>query len=377
MAKKPQTCAEINLGNLLENLKVIQDHVAPSRVIPVIKADAYGHGAIPVAKAITNNGFDLFAVAQFKEAMALRDSGIANPILIFGRLLPHELPEAVAAGFRISLFCTEDIDWIEKSTLGQPAVVHVNLETGMGRVGVIAENDPDFFSRLTASKACVWEGMYSHFSTSDEKDKEYAHQQLNRFNTFLARVQTWSKKPAIIHMANSGGLLDIPESRFDAVRTGIVMYGHYPSTETSHPIALKQVMTFKTYVSHLRSLPEGHPVSYGRRWVAGKPTRIAVIPVGYADGLPRTMTNQGEVLINGTRFPMVGTITMDQTMIHVGDASVHGGDEVVLWGDSSAGSLQLLALAERINTIPYELTCGVSSRVKRVYVDPPASAATG
>ena len=361
------TCAEIHLDHLLANLSAIQRHVAPARVIPVVKADAYGHGAVPVAKAVTRNGFDLLAVAQFTEAMELRDSGIATPILIFGRVLPHEIPVAVSAGFRISLFGTEDIDWIEKASLAQPAVVHVNLETGMGRVGLIVENDPDFLPRLMTSQVCTWEGLYSHFSTADEKDKTYANLQLGRFKTFLTEMQAWPKKPVLVHMANSGGTLDMPESRFDAVRNGIIMYGHYPSVETSRPIPLKQVMTFKTYVSHLRYLPKGHPVSYGRHWVTNEATRIAVIPVGYADGIPRAMTNQGEVLINGARYPMVGTVTMDQTMIHIGDAPVKRGDDVILWGESASGSLALLDLAEKIKTIPYELTCGVSSRVPRVY----------
>ena len=363
-----KTCAEINLKNLMDNLRAIQSHVAPARVIPVVKADAYGHGAVPIAKAVANNGVNLMAVAQFREAMELRDSGISIPILIFGRLLPQEIPMAVAAGFRISLFCTEDIDWIEKASLTQPAVVHVNLETGMGRVGVVLENDPDFFPRLMASDDCVWEGLYSHFSTADEKDKTYAYQQLKRFKTFLSELQAMPKKPAFVHMANSGGILDIPESRFDAVRNGIIMYGHYPSGAASRSIPLKQVMTFKTYVSHLRNLPKGHPISYGRQWATSEATRIAVIPVGYADGIPRSMTNQGEVLINGARYPMVGTITMDQTMIHISDAPVKTGDDVILWGESASGSMELLDIAEKINTIPYELTCGVSSRVQRMYI---------
>jgi alanine racemase len=369
MTGNDKTYAEINLDYLLENLRAIQRHIAPARVIPVVKADAYGHGAVAVAKAVVRNGCDLIAVAQFKEAMELRDSGIANPILIFGRLLPHEIPVAVAAGFRMSLFCTEDIEWIEKAALERPVVVHVNLETGMGRVGVMVENDPDFFPRLLACDTCVWEGLYSHFSTADEQDKTYANLQLSRFNTFLSDLRAWPKKPVLVHMANSGGILDMPASRFDAVRSGIIMYGHYPSVETSRSIPLKQVMTFKTYVSHLRRLPAGHPVSYGRRWVAREATRIAVIPVGYADGIPRAMTNQGEVLVNGARHPMVGTVTMDQTMIHVGDAPVKRGDEVILWGESDSGSLALLELAEKINTIPYEMTCRVSSRVPRVYID--------
>lgn len=371
MIQQNRTRAEIHLGNLLKNLRVIQEHVAPARVIPVVKADAYGHGAVAVAKTAARNGFNLLAVAQFKEAMELRDSGIADPILIFGRLLPHEIPVAAAADFRMTLFCTEDIDWIEKAPLTKPVVAHVNLETGMGRVGVIVENDPDFFARLMASDACEWEGLYSHFSTADEKDKTYADHQLSRFNDFIAGMQAWPKKPVLVHMANSGGILDMPASRFDMVRSGLITYGHYPSMETSCSIPLEPVMTFKTYVSHVRLLPAGHPVSYGRRWIAGQASRIAVIPVGYADGIPRSMTNKGEVLVKGDRFPMVGTVTMDQTMICIGDAAVERGDEVILWGTSDTGSLELLELAEKIGTIPYELTCGVSQRVPRVYVGQP------
>jgi alanine racemase len=371
MLEKGRTCAEIDLGNLVHNLRAIQRHVAPSRVIPVVKADAYGHGALPVARAVSHAGFGLIAVAQFEEAMTLRNSGIVNPILIFGRLMPGELPEAVAAGFHISLFGSQDLDWLEKADIKGPATVHVNLETGMGRVGVIPEADPEFFGRLTASQRCCWEGLYSHFSTADEADKGYANLQLRRFNDFLSKMRTWPRRPAMIHMANSGGVLDMPESRFDAVRTGIIMYGHYPSTETSRSIPLKPVMAFKTYVAHVRTLPGEHPVSYGRRWVTEKATRIAVIPVGYADGLPRAMTNRGEVLINGSRYPMVGTITMDQTMIHVGDGPVAVGDDVLIWGDSAAGCLSLLEIAEKIGTIPYELTCGVSPRVERTHVLPP------
>jgi len=366
--RQNRTCAEIKLGHLVENANAIREHVAPARVIAVVKADAYGHGAVHVSKALSAAGFDFFGVAQFREAMTLRNSGIAHPILIFGRLLPEEIPEAVSAGFRISLFGNQDIEWIEKAGLDRPAFVHVNLETGMGRVGVIQEIEQDFFLRLSVSRACLWEGIYSHFSTSDEKDKTYADLQLKRFSHCLTDNRKSNPIPAIAHMANSGAILDLPKSRFDAVRAGVIMYGHYPSVETSRSIPLKQVMTFKTYVSHLRQMPADHPISYGRRWVTPKPTRIAVIPVGYADGIPRNMTNKGEVLINGGRFPMVGTITMDQTMIDVGDAAVSCGDEVVIWGDSDSGSIQLLELAEKIGTIPYELTCGVSRRVERVYI---------
>jgi alanine racemase len=363
-----KTVAEIKLDNLVHNTHAIERQVAPAGVIPVVKANAYGHGAVPVVKHLAKEGFKSFAVAQFQEAQELRESGITQPILIFGRLLPYEIPTAIKSGFRISIFGKEDLQWIENAGLNQTAVVHLNVETGMGRVGVQLDQEPDIFDRLIRSHKCLWEGIYSHFSTSDEADKEYANLQLSRFQKILTQIQQLKKKPSIIHMANSGAVLDIPKSYFDAVRPGILLYGHYPSAETKRSLKIRQVMTFKTYVSHIRALPEGFPISYGRRWVTPRATKIAVLPLGYADGLNRKLTNQGEVLIQGKRYPMVGTITMDQTMVDVANDSIKTGDEVILWGESDQGTMEASEVAEKIGTIPYEVTCGVSRRVPRVYV---------
>jgi alanine racemase len=343
--------------------------VSPSQVIPVVKADAYGHGAVVVAKRLVKEGFRLFAVAQFQEAMELRESGVPYPILIFARLFPDEIATAIKADFRISLFGKQDIQWIEKATKTQRPNVHVNVDTGMGRIGVLLDNDPDFFDDLTSSNHCIWEGLYSHFSTSDESDKDYANLQLKRFHKILSAIKNKkSIQPAMIHMANSGAILDIPESFFDAVRPGITLYGHYPSIETSQSIALKQVMTLKTNVAHTRKIPAGFSVSYGRRWISEKATTIAVLPIGYADGVRRGLTNIGEVLIHGSRYPIAGTVTMDHIMIDIGQDPIKPGDEVIVWGDGPDGSIQALEVAEKLGTIPYELTCGVSRRVKRIYI---------
>jgi alanine racemase len=363
-----ETCAEINLDNLVHNIRAIQQQVSPSTVISVVKADAYGHGAVPVAKHLVKEGVQFFAVAQFQEAMELRESGIYLPILIFGRLFPDEITTAIKAGFRITLFGKEDVRWIEKTDKEQQPHVHVDVDTGMGRIGVLLDREPDFFEFLMASKHLIWEGLYSHFSTSDEKDKSYANLQLSRFNKILSQIKEKNNVPPMIHMANSGAILDMPESYFDAVRPGISLYGHYPTSETSQSINLKQVMTLKTFVAHIRKIPAGFSVSYGRRWTAKNPTTIVVLPVGYADGVRRSLTNVGDVLIQGKRYPIVGTVTMDHIMIDVGNDPVKPGDEVVVWGEGPQGSIQILEVAEKIGTIPYELTCGVSKRVKRVYV---------
>ena len=364
----PRTCAWIHLNHLRFNFREIRNKIAPARPIPVVKADAYGHGAIPVARCLVDEGTDLLAVAQFQEAMELRHSGIDVPILIFGRLFPDELPEAMRAGFRITLFGVEDIRWIEKAPGSQAAKVHVNVETGMGRVGVLPKREPEFFDHLARSRRCDWEGLYSHFATSDETDKTYACEQLNRFNVLIKRLKNKGALPSMVHMANSGAVLDMPDSHFNACRCGIMLYGHYPSMETSRSIPLKQVMTLKTFVAHLRRLPAGHNVSYGRRWKTDRETTIAVLPIGYADGVRRHLTGRLQVLIGERFYPVVGTITMDQMMVNVGDDSIAVGDDVLIWGDGTTNTIQVLDVAEAMGTIPYEMTCGISRRVPRVVV---------
>ncbi len=366
-----RTYAEINLDNLVHNIGCIREKVASSAVIPVIKADAYGHGAVSVGKRLALEGCAMFAVARFEEGMELRESGISQPILILGRLFPDDIAQAVEAGLTLSIFGEEDLDWVEKAcghSLGLPASVHLKLDSGMGRVGLLLHKAADLFDRLAKSRTCIWEGLYTHFSTADEVDKAYANFQLSRFREVLVMLAQLAKRPRIVHMAASGAILDIPESYFDAVRPGILMYGHYPSKQTSRSIAPRQVMSLKSYIAHLREMPGGHPISYGRRWTTPGATRIAVLPIGYADGLSRRLTNNGEVLVRGRRYPIVGTVTMDYIMANVGNDPVAVGDEALLWGESSDGVIQALDVAERIGTIPYELTCGVSGRVPRVYV---------
>jgi alanine racemase len=238
----------------------------------------------------------------------------------------------------------------------------------MGRVGVLLDQEPEFFNYLTRSRRCVWEGLYSHFATSDEADKTYAREQLNRFQSLITRLDHKGALPPMVHMANSGAVLDIPDSHYNACRSGIMLYGHFPSTETSRSIRLKQVMTLKTVVAHIRRLPAGHYVSYGRRWKTERDTTIAVLPIGYADGVRRHLTGRLQVMIGGRRYPVVGTITMDQIMVAVSDDPVAVGDDVLIWGDTENGQIQVLDVAEAMGSIPYEMTCGVSQRVPRVVV---------
>ena len=220
-----KTYAEINLDNLAHNIGRIREKVAPSGMIPIIKADAYGHGAVPVARRLAVEGCTMFAVARIEEALELRESGIDRHILILGRLFPDDIAQAVKAGLIISIFGEEDLRWVEKACGNSgrpPASVHLKLDTGMGRVGLLLDKAADLFDRLAKSRSCVWQGIYTHFSTSDEKDKDYANLQLSRFREVLAMLPNDAERPKIIvHMAASGAILDLPDSYFDAVRPGI------------------------------------------------------------------------------------------------------------------------------------------------------------
>jgi len=362
-----KTYAEINLDNLAYNVAKVREKVTPALVIAVVKADAYGHGAVPVAKRLAAEGVGFFAVAQFQEAMELRESGISQPILVLGRIFPGDIAQAIKASIRITLFGEEDLRWIKDAGIDRPAFVHVKLETGMGRMGILPEKAPQFFVHLIHCGACVWEGIFTHFATSDERDKTYSNLQIMRFQEALSRISGLDRKPQVVHMAASGAILDLPASYFSAVRPGILLYGHYPSRETTCSIQPKQVMSLKTFVAHLREMPADYPISYGRRWITPQRTTVAVLPIGYADGISRKFTNLGEVLIRGKLYPMVGTVTMDHIMVDVGNDPVQIGDEVLIWGNSPQGEIQALDVAAKIGTIPYELTCGVSRRIRRVY----------
>jgi alanine racemase len=365
------TLAEIQLNNLVFNLEQIRAKVSPAEVIAVVKADAYGHGALPVAKKLIQAGVRTFAVARIAEALELREAGIHQNLLIFGSLFPDEIEIAVQHDVQLSVTDLQDIDRIQQiaARLNQTAKIHLNVDTGMGRVGVRYEQALEALEQIKLLPQLELSGIYTHFATSDEADKAYAYLQLERFNEVLAELPGLDIPRPLIHAANSGAILDLPRAHFDAVRAGISLYGHYPSVETTESIPLRQVMTLKTHVGLLRRLSPNTPVSYGRRYLTPGPTTIAILPIGYADGILRAFTNRGEVQIRGKRYPIVGTVTMDQVMVDVGDDPVQIGDEVVFWGDTPEGSLQCTLVAARIGTIAYELCCAVSRRVPRVYFD--------
>jgi len=367
------TRAEIYLDNLLYNLRMIEKRVHPADVMAVVKADAYGHGAVPVSRCLMEAGVQHFAVARIQEALELRQAGIDKPILIFGSLFADEMETAVEHDVQITITDTSDFENLNRVTrrMEKMARVHLNIDTGMGRVGILAESALPVVQRIAEENYIVLEGIYSHFATSDTKDKEYAYHQLARFRQLIDQIHDQNIIVPGIHVANGGAILDMPESYqlpFTMVRAGIILYGQYPSLETSESIDLKQVMALKTEVGMTRRLPAGSSVSYGCRYRTEKESTIAVLPIGYADGIHRSFTNRARVQIRGKLYPMVGTVTMDQIMVDVGDDPIQVGDTVLIWGDSPQPGIIASHLAETVGTISYELCCAVSRRVPRKYI---------
>jgi len=366
---KPYTYVEINLRNLVYNLEKVREKVYPAEIMAIVKADAYGHGLIEVSRALTENGVKFLAVARITEVEELVKAGIKANIILFGALQYDEMEYAINKGIRISIVDHSDVDKVAKAVEREKTkcVAHVKVDTGMNRVGIKPECIDEVVEKLKRIDNLILEGIYSHFSTSDEKDKTFANLQLKRFKEVLSRLIAKGYNFKYIHMANSGAILDLPSSYFNMVRPGITLYGNYPSLETTESIKLKPVMKFITHVSIVRFVSKGSYISYGRKYKVNKDTNIAVLPVGYADGYSRAFTNKGRVLIKGKLYPVVGAVTMDQLMVDIGNDNIQPGDKAVLWGNDSFREINVTNLAELIGMVPYELTCSVSKRVARIY----------
>ncbi|MDI6795636.1 MAG: alanine racemase [Desulfatibacillaceae bacterium] len=361
--------ALIHLDRLACNVNAISQMAAPARLIPVVKSNAYGHGAVPVTRHLAGLGQDFFALARIEEAFELIESNIKANFLVFGRVFPDKLAEAIKAGIHLTACCEQDLKWMEAASGGRQVKVHVKAETGMGRTGLLPDDAPAFFSRLMETPCLFFAGLYSHFATADEADKSFAKEQIVSFRATAQSLSSAKKQPAMLHMANSAALLDLPEARFDAARPGVILYGHYPSEFTSKAIIPKPVMSLVAPVVQVRKVPAGFTVSYGRRFSASQETTLAVLPIGYGDGLHRNLSCIGEVLIRGRRCPVAGVITMDTTIVDVGNGPVEVGDEALVFGQTAQGQIPAAELAAKLGTIPYEITCAITQRICRVYLE--------
>lgn len=364
------TVAEIDLSAIAFNIQSIRKQVAPAEIMAVIKANAYGHGAVEIAKTAIKHGVKKLGVASVEEGVELREAGITAPILVFSGLSLNQASLYIENNLEATIFNQIGLLNIEQAarTANKNVIAHIKIDTGMGRVGIGWQNAVKFVEKVAASKRLDLKGVYTHFANSDHLDKSFTHLQLARFNNILKELEQKGIEIPIKHTANSGAILDIPESWFNMVRPGILIYGYYPSGTTTESIKLKPALKFKTKVLHIKDVLKGDSISYDRTFLAPKPTRIATIPVGYADGYNRLFSNAGIVLINGEKFPIVGRVTMDLLMVDLGkDKHIQIGDEVVLLGKQKEEEISVYQLSEKINTIPYEIMCSLSSRVPRIY----------
>jgi alanine racemase len=366
--------AEINLDNFRHNFREVKRLAKGKKTFGVIKADGYGHGAVELARVLDEEGADYFAVAVITEALELRRAGYDKPILIMGFTPSTFAKEIVESDITQAVFSYEQAEAlsIEAQSQSKTAKIHIKIDTGMGRVGYLpSEESIVDIKSINNLKNIYIEGIFTHFATADELDKEFSRLQIEKFTDVVEKLRREGIEIEIRHIANSAGIIDIEESYFDAVRPGIMLYGYYPSSDVcAEKLTLKPVMTLKANIVHIKEVAADTPISYGRKFRTDKISRIATLPFGYADGFTRLLFGKAQVIANGRMAPVVGRICMDQCMIDVtecGDVSV--GDEVIVMGSTDQIDMNADYIAGLLGTISYEVLCAVSKRVPRVFVE--------
>lgn len=362
--------AEVNLAALRRNYAKVQAYTA-SEMMPIIKANAYGHGAIPVAGTLRALGARRFGVALIEEALEVKKAYPDLTLMVIG-IAPEEysnvmVEEDIIPG--IGQVSQAEALSAAAVSQGRRARLHIKVDTGMGRIG-FAYQDVKNILRIASLPNLFIEGIYTHFATADQRDLSFAREQLARFNRIYKKLQAEGLEIPLRHVANSAAILQLPEAHFELVRPGIVLYGLPPSRQVGYQVGFEQVLSWKTKVSQLKMIGAGETVSYGRTFRAAYPTRVATIPLGYADGLRRALSNRGEALVRGGRVAMIGRICMDQTMLDVTKIpAVTVGDVVTLLGLDGQDCIETWEMAQTLDTISYEIVCGISGRVPRIYID--------
>lgn len=359
------TWAEIDLAAIRNNARQMQA-LAQTRVMAVVKANAYGHGSIRVARAAQEAGAEWLGVARMEEGLALRAAGLQLPILVLGYTLPEAAPEALANALTLTVFDWESAAAYSSAArvLNQTANVHIKVDTGMGRLGVLPSDALNFFHAVRALDGLNVEGAFTHFANADAANSASSQHQLTVFQELLAALPV---RPALVHACNSAGALALPAARLDMVRLGIALYGLNPSAEVPCPPEFRPALTWKARVAQVKTLPPGHGVSYGHQYITTETETLAVVTVGYADGF-RRVPSAKEVLIGGQRAPIRGRVCMDQIIVSVNHISnVRAGDEAVLIGQQGAEWITADELARQWGTINYEVTSGLMARVARQF----------
>ena len=365
--------AEIDLDAIAYNTRNIKKLIGDKDLIAVVKANCYGHGVIGIIPTLLENGVSRFAVAMISEALEIRDNKITTPVMILGFTPLYLGEELINNNIEQTVY---DLDYARELskialTLNKKAKIHIAIDTGMGRIGFLPnEKSIDNITEICSLEGIEVIGIFTHFSTSDEKDKEYSHEQ---FTKMLSVMDTLKKRGIDIplkHVANSGAIIDLPDTYLDAVRAGIILYGYYPSDEIDkNNLALKPALTLKATITNVKTLEKDMYVSYGRTFKTSNETIVATIPVGYADGYLRKLAENGKVIIKGEFAPIIGRICMDQFMIDVTNIpDVKIGDEVILLGEKNGLKYNADDMAKKLDTINYEVTCMLKSRLPRVYI---------
>lgn len=365
------TWAEVNLENIKYNVDSVKKSLNKDTMLCcVVKADGYGHGAVEVSKYLDKQeNVDFFSVARLEEGLALVKSNITKPILCMGYTDTCKIQNAIDHDIRLTVYSLEmatKINEIAKAN-GKKAYIHIKLDTGMSRIGFIVNEESIIdIKKMFDLDSLVIEGIYTHFAKSDEEDKNATYEQINKYNTVINALKESNLNIPIKHVSNSAGILDLREFDFNMVRLGISLYGCYPSDDVSREIDLKTALELKTIVSNIKTIEKGTSVSYAGTFTADKTTRIATLPVGYADGFPRTQKNP-QAFINGRLLNIVGRICMDQTMVEIPeDLEVNMEDEVILIGDIDG--IRIGDISSKMGTIDHEILCCLTKRVNRVYV---------
>jgi len=363
------TFVEVNLSQLSRNLQAIREKVAPAKIMIVVKANAYGHGLTDVAKYLDPQ-VDYIAVAVLEEGILLREIGVQTPILVLGGIWGNQIPAYIENDLTLTAPSVDRLNQIDQAaeSMGKKAKVHLKVDTGMERIGVHYYNADKLLEAALNCHHVEVEGIFSHFANADSADLTHARLQLERFNEVLRFYEKCSLPVPVRHMANSGGILQLPDSYFDMVRPGILFYGVYPSLEVQRTVEVKPALAWKSRVVYFKVTQPGHPVSYGSTWQSDHNVRIVTVPVGYGDGYFRSMSNKTQVVIHGKKYPQVGRICMDQIMVNIEGDSAFNGDEVILIGKAENGvSVSVEELAEWAGTIPYEILTNINTRVPRIY----------
>ena len=386
MNENPLIWAEVDLGAVAHNVRELRRITGPSsKLLIAVKANAYGHGIIDIAKCGLKNGADALGVARIDEGIALRKSGIASPILIFGYTTPLRTPDLVKYRLIQTLYSLETARAISSKVSGTDdnLSIHIKIDTGMGRLGLLHDRFRNIPGGLNTDVSSIkdirsisdlpglnLEGIYTHFAASDSADKSYAEKQFSRFTDLLDQLDKADINIQIRHAANSGAIIDMPDTHLDMVRAGIAVYGLYPSDEVNKDhIKLKPAMALKARIINLKKVPKGFQVSYGMTYATQRPTTIATVPIGYADGFSRLMSSNGSMLVRGKRAPIIGRICMDLTMLDVGHIpNVELEDEVVIFGRQGDEAITADEIASSIDTINYEVVSSITGRVPRIYI---------